>query len=71
MCHIELVSNLILVYYRIQTGTSLIAYGQAYRQPAGSAGFKSVKPGYPGLEAAKPRFTGLQNRPSQHPVSFR
>jgi len=40
-----------------------MAYGQAYRQPAGSAGLKSVKPGYPGLEAVKPGFTGLQNRP--------
>jgi len=39
-----------------------MAYGQAYRQPAGSAGLKSVKPGYLGLEAVKPRFTGLQNR---------
>jgi len=53
----------IYIYYRVQTGTSLTAYGQAYRQPAGRAGLKSVKPGYPGLEAVKPGFTGLQNRP--------
>jgi len=40
-----------------------MAYGQAYRQPADSAGLKSVKPGYQGLEAVHPGFTGLQNRP--------
>jgi len=40
-----------------------MAYGQAYGQPADSAGLKSVKPGYQGLEAVQPGFTGLQNRP--------
>jgi len=40
-----------------------MAYGQAYRQPADSAGLKSVKPRYRGLEAVQPEFTGLQNRP--------
>jgi len=40
-----------------------MAYGQAYRQHAHSAGLKSVKPGYQGLEAVQARFMGLQNRP--------
>jgi len=40
-----------------------MAYDQAYRQLADSAGLKSVKPGYQGLEAVQPRFTGLQNKP--------
>jgi len=40
-----------------------MAYGQAYRQPADSAGLKSVKPEYEDLEAVQPGFTGLQNLP--------